>query len=152
MKFYAKKFNELSGREVYEILKVRSQVFMLEQGIRCLDMDGVDFDCLHLFFEEQGKILGYLRAFSLDEKGNVKIGRVLTTCRGKGIGRSLMQQVENALPKYFSGEYIYVDAQKQAVPFYEKCGFACISEEFMEEGVPHIKMQKSFHKMESVFS
>ncbi|MBR5295320.1 MAG: GNAT family N-acetyltransferase [Clostridia bacterium] len=142
MNFYAKKFDELTTKELYEILKVRSQVFMLEQGIRCLDMDDVDYSSLHLFFEEEGKIISYLRAFSLDEKENVKIGRVLSTCRGKGVGRSLMEQVEKTLPQYFSGKFIFVDAQKRVVPFYEKCGFLAISEEFMEGGILHIKMQK----------
>ncbi len=142
MNFHAKKFNELTTKELYEILKARSQVFMLEQEIHCLDMDDVDYNSLHLFLEEEGKIIAYLRAFSLDNEENVKIGRVLTTLRRKGIGRSLMEKSYETLPRYFAGEYIYVDAQKQAVPFYEKCGFVSISEEFMEEGIPHIKMQK----------
>lgn len=63
MRFIAKNFNELSSVELYEILKARSQIFIVEQNMHCQDMDGVDLSARHFFIEENGKVLAYLRAF-----------------------------------------------------------------------------------------
>lgn len=142
MNFFAKKFEELTSAEVYEILKARSAVFMLEQKILCLDMDDMDYESLHIFFEEKGKIIAYLRAFQTEVPGKVKIGRVLTRIRGTGLGRCLMEKAEASIREHFSANTILVSAQKQAVPFYEKCGFTAVSEEFLEENIPHIDMEK----------
>ncbi len=142
MNFHAKKFDDLNAAEIYEILKARSAVFMLEQKILCLDMDDVDYESLHIFFEEEGKILAYLRAFQTEVQGKVKIGRVLSRIRGKGLGRHLLEKAEISIRECFSADTILVSAQKQAVPFYEKCGFLAVSEEFTEEGIPHIDMEK----------
>lgn len=78
MNFIAKNFSELSLGELYEILKARSQIFIVEQNMRCQDMDDIDLAARHFFFEENGKVLAYLRAFYTDDsKSIVKIGRVL---------------------------------------------------------------------------
>jgi len=140
--FTAKPFETLTTQELYEILKARSQVFMLEQNIHCLDMDGEDYRSLHVFAKEGKSIAAYLRAFLLPEENAVKIGRVLTVDRRKGMGRRLMKEAEDAIKKAFSTRRIVVDAQLQAAPFYEKCGFTPISSTFMEEGIPHVKMEK----------
>ena len=142
MNFCAKKFDQLTCAELYEILKARSAVFMLEQKILCLDMDDMDYKSLHVFLEDEGKILAYLRAFETEGEGTVKIGRVLTRIRKKGLGREMMKRAEEAMKEVFSAKRVLVDAQKQAVPFYEKCGFTSVSDEFMEEGICHIKMEK----------
>ena len=63
MDFYAKTFSELSAREIYEILKSRMEIFLLEQDIKCLDADDVDYDSLHVFFEHEGRVVAYFRAF-----------------------------------------------------------------------------------------
>lgn len=142
MVFVAKYFEELTPSEVYEILKARSRVFMLEQGIRCLDMDDMDYKSLHIFSMEAGKVTAYLRAFSLSQEGDVKIGRVLTVHHGQGLGRILMEKSMQLIQREMKGKRICVDAQIQARPFYEKCGFVVVSDEFMEEGIPHIKMEQ----------
>lgn len=140
MEFYAKTFSQLSAREMYEILKARMQIFLLEQNIVCLDIDGVDYDSLHVFYENDGRVEAYLRAFLVDDA--VKIGRVLTREHGKGLGRKLM---ENALPeikKHFGDRKIILHSQKHAEGFYAKLGFETVSDEYLEEGVPHVTMQK----------
>ena len=76
MEFISKTFPELSAKEIYEILKARMEVFLLEQNIVCLDIDGVDYDALHVFLWENDMVVAYLRAFRYDDA--VKIGRVLT--------------------------------------------------------------------------
>lgn len=139
MEFRAKLFGELSGAEVYEILKARSAVFMLEQNIRCLDMDGVDYKCLHCFFENNGAVLAYLRAYP--DGGKIHIGRVLTVTRGQGHGRMIMERGVSAARKVFGDHAVTVDAQKHAEEFYRKLGFETTSGEFLEEGVIHVQME-----------
>ena len=141
MKFYAKTFSQLSAHEIYEILGARMQVFLLEQNIVCLDIDGVDYDSLHIFYENDGRIEAYLRAFRAGDA--VKIGRVLTREHGKGLGRKL---VENALPEikeHFACGKIILHSQKHAEGFYKKLGFETVSDEYLEEGVLHVTMQKN---------
>lgn len=139
-----KRFDELSGREVYEILKVRSAVFMMEQNIRYLDMDDVDYRSVHFAEEDDaGHVTAYLRMYESEEdRTAVRIGRVLAVDRGHGNGRKL---VDRAVGYAAENGYrrIGCDAQKQTVPFYEKCGFQRDSEEFMEAGIPHVRMQRT---------
>ncbi|MBR2635228.1 MAG: GNAT family N-acetyltransferase [Clostridia bacterium] len=148
MMLVVKKFDELTPREVYEILKARALVFALEQNIRCLDMDDTDYESLHIFSVEEGRVTAYLRAFPLSETGKVKIGRVLTLSRGKGVGKSLMERSLAAISEQFDPEVVVVDAQAQARGFYEKCGFTAVSEEFMEEGIPHVRMERKISSSE----
>lgn len=141
MEFIVKKMDELTAAELYEILKARSKVFMLEQKIRCLDMDDVDYESFHIFSMEEGLVTSNLRVYPIEEKGAAKLGRVLTLSRGKGNGRKLMNQAISVAKERLGARVLYVDAQVQASPFYEKCGFRVISEEFLEEGIPHVKMK-----------
>ena len=140
MKIQVKSFDELSGREVYEILRAREEIFTNEKGMVCHDIDGHDYNSLHIFLTEQNKLIAYLRASNLG-CGNVKIGRVLTLTHGKGHGRALMNGAISAIREKLQASKITVHAQCDAVPFYEKMGFSRISEEYLEEGVPHTTME-----------
>ena len=141
MTFYAKKFEELTNTQVYEILKSRCQIFLMEQDIRCMDMDDVDYKSLHCFLEEDNRICAYLRAFyPYEDQSCVKIGRVLTLEHGKGYGAALMTQSLDIIKKLMPCDVFRVDAQKQAIGYYEKMGFRVVSEEFLEEGIPHVTM------------
>lgn len=144
--FEAKYFDELSNRELYEILKARSKIFMMEQDIRCLDMDDIDYRSLHCFFFENGQVTAYLRAFYDDENAHdeetIVIGRVLTTSHGLGTGRKLMEQSIKAIKEKLNCDRLRLNAQKYAVGFYEKFGFAVNSEEFLEEGIVHVSMER----------
>lgn len=142
MDFYIKPFDALSGAEVYEILKARSAVFMMEQEIRYLDMDDIDYRSLHCFMAEEGKVVAYLRAFADSAQPHAfQIGRVLTTRRGSGLGRALMEQSMAALQKQLDCRKVLVHSQTHAAGFYEKLGFSPIGEEFTEAGIPHITME-----------
>lgn len=144
MNFVAKSFGELSKEELYEILKARCQIFIVERGMRCQDMDGMDQVSRHFMLEEGGKIFAYLRAFYDEAEGAVKIGRVLTVTHGIGLGAKLMRFAIEDIKKNMEVSKIYVDAQKHAVGFYEKMGFKSVSGEFLEEGVVHIRMELNF--------
>ena len=139
MQFLTKEFNQLSTKELYEILKVRSEIFIVEQKMNCLDMDYVDYDCLHCYIMENENIVAYLRAYKT-ENYSVKIGRVLTTTHGIGLGKELMLRSIIEIKKYFSCEKIELHSQISAVGFYEKLGFKAIGERFLEEKVWHISM------------
>lgn len=139
MTFNAKVFEELSGAEVYEILKARSVVFLLEQNIKYLDEDDVDYRSLHCFMEENGKVAAYLRAFPDGEK--IRIGRVLTLSHGQGHGRRIMESGIAAARERFGELPIIIDAQKHAEGFYKKLGFVTTSAEFLEEGIVHVAME-----------
>lgn len=139
-----KRFSELSAAEIYEILKARSAVFMIEQGIRYLDMDDVDYRAFHLFdADEEGHVLRYMRLYP-DEKDRavLRFGRVLSNPRRKGGGRALLLEAQRfADAKAYS--VLRCDAQLPVVPFYQKCGFRTVSEPFSEAGILHVLMEKA---------
>ena len=139
MNFYAKTFDQLSAKEIYEILKARMEVFLLEQHIVCLDIDGIDYDSLHVFFENEGRVEAYFRAFLHEDA--VKIGRVLTREHGKGLGRKLMEKGMEKVKNHFGCDKIILHSQKHAEGFYKKFGFETVSDEYLEEGVMHVTMQ-----------
>ena len=140
MKFISKTFSQLSASEIYEILKARMEVFLIEQNIICLDIDGIDYDSLHIFYEDDGKVEGYLRAFKADDH-TVKIGRVLTREHGKGLGRKLVENAVSKIKEHFGCDKIVLHSQKHAQEFYKKLGFKAVSDEYLEEGVLHITME-----------
>ena len=137
-----KRFNELKTTELYEILRARSEIFLLEQNIICQDLDRVDYDSLHCFLEKDGAVVAYLRAFAIDgSQDTVKIGRVLSITHGKGLGTKIMTQAIPEIKKVFDCKKIVVSAQKHAEGFYEGLGFKVVSGEFLEENVIHVKME-----------
>lgn len=140
MNLIAKQFNELTTTELYEILKARSEIFIIEQNILYQDMDNVDYDSLHCFFVEDNKVVAYLRAF-YKEDNVVKLGRVLTLQHGNGMGKDLLEQSLIAIKEKMKCKKICMDAQKYAVGFYEKFGFKVTSDDFLEEGIVHNTME-----------
>ncbi|MBE5938607.1 MAG: GNAT family N-acetyltransferase [Lachnospiraceae bacterium] len=142
MKFVSKLFDELTGLEVYEILKSRAEIFLMEQNIHYLDMDNVDYDSLHCFIVENNRVIGYLRAFYTDTDSKiVKIGRVLTLEHGKGIGMQLLEESIKVIKQKMNCTKLVLDSQKYAAGFYEKAGFRVISDEFLEANILHVKME-----------
>ncbi|MBQ8908514.1 MAG: GNAT family N-acetyltransferase [Clostridia bacterium] len=140
MKFYAKHFDELTTRELYEIARSRAEIFLLEQGIVCQDFDGKDYESLHCFYWEEDRVVAYLRAY-LTEENTVKIGRVLSLRHKKGMGSALWRKALATIRQRWQDKEITVHAQVQAQGFYEKQGFVPTSPVFDEEGIPHIAMR-----------
>ncbi len=142
MNLIIKTFQELDTKELYEILKARASIFIMEQNINYQDMDDIDYKSIHFFYMENDKVVAYLRAFYKDDdKEIVQIGRVLTLEHGKGLGKKL---IENSLPeikKRLPSKKIMMDAQTHAISFYEQFGFDVTSEEFLEEGIMHVQME-----------
>ncbi len=143
MTLHIKSFPELTARELYEILRVRAAVFVVEQNCVYPDPDGIDLHSIHVWLEEKGKILAYLRLFrKAGETDTVQIGRVLTTERGKGYGAQILQAGIKAAQTRLQSKELYLEAQSYAIGFYEKAGFRVTSAEFLEDGIPHVQMTR----------
>ncbi len=140
MKLIAKEFNELTTIELYEILKARAEIFIMEQNINYQDMDDIDYRSLHCFYMEENKVVAYLRAFYIEDNA-VRIGRVLTLTHGLGLGKKLMEESLPIIIKRMPCNKLCLDAQTHAISFYEKFGFKVTSGEFWEEGILHVKME-----------
>ena len=143
MEFFAKPFPELSNTELYEILKSRYEIFTIEQKIIYQDMDDIDKTALHCFLAEDGLVVGYLRSYK-NKEGKVKIGRVLSLTHKKGIGSRLMRESLPVIKKHFNTDTVSLNSQSHAEGFYKRFGFNTVSEEFLEAGVPHVKMEMSY--------
>lgn len=140
MQFKLKTFEQLSTSELYEILKARVNVFVVEQNCPYPELDDIDYESLHVLGEKDNKIVAYLRAHRKDE-GIVRMGRVLTTERGKGYGAELLKKGIKEIKNHFDPQKIYIEAQTYAIGFYEREGFVVCSEEFLEDDIPHVKME-----------
>lgn len=140
MKLVTKYFNELSTGELYEILKVRAEIFVVEQNCVYQDIDDIDYDSLHIFYEDSGKVLACLRAF-VKEKNTVQLGRVLTVKHETGLGGKLLKYGIECIKDKYNPNKIFIEAQCYATGYYEREGFQICSEEFLEDGIPHIKME-----------
>lgn len=141
-RFIAKPFHELTAAQVYEILKSRAEIFMLEQNIRCLDMDDMDYRSVHCFLEEEGRVIAYLRAFYDDtDKHIVRIGRVLSLKHREGLGTELMRRSLEYIRVNMPCREINLHSQAYVSRFYEKFGFEAVSEPFLEEGISHVVME-----------
>ncbi len=140
MSFVSKYFDELSTRELYEILKVRAEIFVVEQKCVYQDLDDKDYSSLHVFYEDDGKIRAYLRSF-FKEPGVVQMGRVLTLQHGTGLGGKLLKEGIEQIREKQRPERIIIEAQCCATGYYEREGFVICSEKFMEDGIPHVQMK-----------
>jgi ElaA protein len=141
MEIYVKRFEELSLEELYEIIKIRVAIFCLEQNCLYQDLDDKDKKAYHVYIKENDKIKAYLRVLdkgiSFDE---ISIGRVLTTERGMGFGNVILREGIRVAKEMMNADKIKIEAQSYAKGYYEKFGFKQISDEFLEDGIPHIKM------------
>ena len=144
MTLVTKFFQELSTTELYELLKSRAEIFVVEQNCVYQDLDDKDYQSLHVFYEEEGKVIAYLRAFEKDASTKtIQMGRVLTLTHGNGLGRSLLKEGIKQIKEIFSPSSIYIEAQCYATGFYEQEGFVICSDEFLEDGIPHVEMTLS---------
>lgn len=143
MKWEIKKFQELELKEIYKILKMRNEVFIVEQQCAYQDCDGKDENSYHLYLEEDNIIISYLRILkrgvSYDE---VSIGRVLVNKnhRGKGISREMMLKAIRFIEEELNETEIRIQAQAYLVNFYRSFGFKEVSAEYLEDNIPHIDM------------
>ena len=141
MKLICKHFNDLTAKELYEILRLRVDVFVVEQKCSYSEVDEKDLDAWHLWFEDEDGIAGYLRLLAPGVSfKEASIGRVIAKKRRCGIGSKLMQAGIEKMKEIYGDTDIRIEAQVYAREFYEKAGFVKVSEEFLDDGIPHIEM------------
>lgn len=141
VKFNVKRFDELNTAELYEILKARSEVFVVEQGIRYPDEDNIDYISTHLFLHRGDKVVGYTRLFPTAEKGVMQMDRMLTTERGAGFGKYLLRHAVLEAKKQ-GATVLRMHAQVQTESFYKRRRFRVVSGVFIEADLPHVCMER----------
>ena len=143
VQWYCKSFTELTVKELYELMKLRSQVFVVEQNCVYLDADDKDEKSYHFYAVDNGSIAAYARLLppNLSFK-EASIGRVLTaqSQRRKGLGLILMQKCIAKTLDLFKTNTIKIGAQLYLKSFYEDLQFTQCSQEYDEDGIPHIEM------------
>lgn len=143
MEFKLKHFNDLSTNELYEILKSRAEVFVVEQNCPYQDIDDKDRHSHHLFFEENNRVVSYVRVIdkgiSYDE---VSIGRVITlkSYRGQGLSKKILLEAIKFTENILNEVAIRISAQAYLIDFYTSVGFKQISDTYLEDGIPHVAM------------
>lgn len=142
MEFYRKRFSELDTNELYGILKLRFDVFVLEQTCLYQEIDNLDQEAIHVYIKDGDEILAYLRVLDRGvESEDVAIGRVIAKNRRQGLGTLVLKEGIKAGKEFFDADAIYLEAQTYAKYFYENLGFEQISDEFFLDGIAHIKMR-----------
>ena len=141
MQLYRKRFQELTTEELYRILKLRVAVFVVEQNCPYMELDDCDQNAVHVWLEDKDGIQAYLRVMDRGiENESVSIGRVVAAKRRCGLGSRILAEGIRAAKDFFHADTIYLEAQVYAKGLYEKQGFRQISEEFLLDGIPHVKM------------
>jgi ElaA protein len=138
-----KPFDGLSVNELYDLLQLRSKIFVVEQNCVYLDLDGKDKVALHLFAEFEGKIVAHARLFKAGISfDNASIGRVVVDAdyRDRKWGHDLMREAIAGIASNFNETKIIIGAQLYLKKFYESHGFIQSSEMYLEDDIPHIEM------------
>ena len=145
LKFKIRAFNELTVLELYQLLQLRSDVFIVEQNCVYPDIDAKDQKALHVIGEFENKIVAYARIFKPNDYfENASIGRVVVAekFRAKKWGYDLMENAIAGVETYFGPQQITISAQLYLKKFYENLGFQQVSETYLEDGIEHIEMLK----------
>ena len=148
IEWVCKHHSDLGLEQLYAILKLRSEVFVVEQRCAYLDPDGQDLDgdTCHLMGWDDDQLVAYLRLLDPESQGgDVVIGRVLTAPagRGKGLGHEMMEQALKQAEKRWPEVPIYLSAQAHLQGYYGRYGFVVAGEEYLEDDIPHIGMRRT---------
>ena len=143
MNFEFKQFADLSPEELYGILQLRAEIFVVEQNCVYNDLDGLDKLAIHQFLSKDAEIIAYARLLKPGTRfSEFSIGRVVVkqSERGKGLGIELMEAAKNYVINEFGATKIKISAQSYLQNFYENLGFEIVTEMYLEDGIPHFGM------------
>ena len=143
MKTFIKTFDDLSNTEIYQILRLRSEVFVVEQECIYQDIDNKDKKAVHIFLKEKNEIIAYSRVFKEKEYfENPSIGRVVVANKRRmyGVGKKIMNISIDYIKKNIKAKSIEISAQKYLKKFYSNLGFVQEGEEYLEDNIPHLRM------------
>ncbi len=143
MKLFLKRFDELTTEELYKILQLRNEVFVVEQNCIYQDADGKDQEAYHLFYKSDNEIIAYTRIFESGKYfDKASIGRVVVSpsYRKQALGKKIMQESIDFIHNQLNEPEIEISAQTYLKKFYNELGFIEKGTEYLEDGIPHIKM------------
>lgn len=143
MQIRTKNFSELTTLEYHCLMEIRVAVFVVEQECPYQEVDAIDLDAIHLWFaDETGTVLAYARIYQ--EAKSLHFGRVLVAkeMRGQRLGERLITEVMTFIEKNYPLQPIKISAQAHLQDFYGAFGFQAVSNEYLEDGIPHLDMQK----------
>lgn len=143
MTFEFKTFDELTSTELYDILQLRAEIFVVEQDCVYNDLDGLDKVAIHQFMKKEGKTIAYSRLLKPGTRfPDFSIGRVVVkkSERGSGLGIDMMKKAKKYIIQEWGASKIKISAQKYLQIFYENLGFEIVTEGYLEDGIPHFGM------------
>ena len=143
MKTFIKNFQDLSNTEIYQILRLRSEVFVVEQECIYQDIDNKDKKAVHIFLKEKNEIIAYSRVFKEKEYfENPSIGRVVVANKRRmyGVGKKIMNISIDYIKQNIKAKSIEISAQKYLKKFYSNLGFTQEGDEYLEDNIPHLRM------------
>lgn len=143
MELFVKHFSELTAQELYEIYKLRVSVFVVEQKCCYQEVDDADKDAYHVWLRDEDGIEAYARVLP---RGAVSIGRVIAVKRRCGLGKQIVAAAIGTAKEKLRADRITIEAQTYVKKLYEDFGFRQTSEEFLEDGIPHVQMQLDLTK------
>ncbi|RYY44342.1 MAG: GNAT family N-acetyltransferase [Chitinophagaceae bacterium] len=144
-KYTVKHYKDLTTAELYDLLRLRNEVFIVEQNCSYLDLDNKDQQCYHVLYYLDDQLAGYTRLLPSGLSFNdVAIGRVVVSPlhRGTGLGKKLMEASINCCYDKFGHSSIRISAQKRLLKFYQTLGFKAEGEPYYEDGILHVEMVK----------
>ncbi|WP_027382988.1 GNAT family N-acetyltransferase [Epilithonimonas caeni] len=147
-----KTFSELTTTELYEIIKARVNVFVVEQDCPYPDLDDYDQKAIHLWAEDNGEVLAYCRIFDKGIKyPEASIGRVITTekGRGKGLGKQLIAYAIDIIENRLRTSEVRISAQDYLLKFYSGFGFQETAKKYLEDNIPHTEMFRTKKESEA---
>lgn len=143
MELSVSRFESLQVQELYQILQLREKVFVLEQECLYQDLDDLDQPSWHVMLKDGDKLVACARVFHRNKEQHVaQIGRMVTAMEYRRLakGTEVMRKSMDVAFNELDAQEIYIEAQVYAIPFYENLGFTVSSEEFLEDGIPHVQM------------
>ncbi|GAE26313.1 acyltransferase [Halalkalibacter wakoensis JCM 9140] len=145
MKWTVKTFEQLSIQELYEIMSLRVEVFVVEQECPYQELDGKDQEAYHLLGRKNGELVAYSRLFKRGKAAkDASIGRVIVkeSVRKEGIGKALLTESIAYLEKQLQENVIVIHAQLYLQEFYQSFGFKPISDVYLLDGIHHLDMRR----------
>ena len=144
MQFIQRSFNNINITQLYDLMALRVEIFVVEQDCSYQDLDYKDQAAQHFLCYENDILISCARVLFDKEKGSMSLGRVVTknSHRGQGLAKQLMLKMLNYLKAEHEDEIITISAQCYLEKFYQSFGFKSVGEEYLEDGLPHIKMIK----------
>lgn len=146
------RFDELTPEKLYEFLKLRVDVFVVEQNCPYPELDGLDQESVHLEYAENGRTLAYARLVPPGVKYDIpSIGRVIVhpEARNRGLARQLLHRCIDFIENEWKAEEIQLQGQVYLQEFYQSVGFQPVSDAYDEDGIPHVDMKRSNRQLQN---